>query len=67
METKAFIRDTHSQAIINNDNQGFNRFKQQRERELQLQKTINEVESLKKDVREIKRLLQQLIDGRVNG
>lgn len=67
METKAFIRDTHSQAIINNDKQEFLRFKQQRERELQLQKTINDVESLKKEVREIKRLLQQLIDGRVNG
>lgn len=67
MDDKSFIRDKHSQAIINNDNQGFKRFKQQRERELQLQKTLNEVESLKKDVRELKRLLQQLIDGRVNG
>lgn len=67
METKTFIRDSHSQAIINNDNQGFQRFKQQRERELQLQKTIKEVENLKKEVRDLKRMLQQLIDGQVNG
>lgn len=67
METKQFIRDTHSQAIINNDKQGFLRFKQQRERELQLQKALNEVDNIKKEIRDIKKLLQQLIDGQVNG
>jgi hypothetical protein len=67
METKQFIRDKHSQAIINNDNQSFQRFKQQRDRELQVQRTIHDVETLKKEVRELKKMIQQLIDGRVNG
>jgi hypothetical protein len=67
MDNKQFIRDNHSQAIINNDNQAFQRFKQQRDRELQVQRTIHDVEILKKEVRELKKMIQQLIDGRVNG
>jgi hypothetical protein len=67
METKQFIRDKHSQAIINNDNQAYQRFRQLREKELNLQKTLHDVDLLKKEVRELREMIQQLIDGRVNG
>lgn len=64
MDPTKLVRDPSSNAIINNDTQGFLRFKQQRERELKMNKTIRDVESLKKDITEIKSMLQQLIGGR---
>lgn len=62
-----FIRDINSMAVLNIDTVGYQRFEQERARILQLQRVTNDVAILHKDVNDIKQLLQQLIDGKLNG
>jgi hypothetical protein len=45
---------------VNND--ALNKYKQERERFVQMQKVISEHEEIKKDISEIKQLLLQLMD-----
>ena len=54
-------------AVLNIDTVGYQRFAQERARILQLQRVTNEVAILHKDINDIKQLLQQLIDGKLNG
>ena len=56
------VRDTKSKAILNVNAEALNKYKQEREKTLQLQKVISEHEELKKDISEIKQLLLQLMD-----
>ena len=62
-----FIRDIDSMAVLNIDTVGYQRFAQERARILQLQRVTNEVAILHEDINDIKQLLQQLIDGKLNG
>ena len=56
------VRDTKSNAILNVSNEALNKYKQEREKFLQMQQVINEHESLKQDIAEIKQILLQLMD-----
>lgn len=56
------VRDTKSNAILNVNNDALNKYKQERERFVQMQKVILEHEEIKKDISEIKQLLLQLMD-----
>ena len=56
------VRDTKSNAILNVSNEALNKYKQDRERFLQMQKVISEHETIKQDIAEIKQLLLQLMD-----
>lgn len=56
------VRDTNSNAILNVSNEALNKYKQERERYLQMQKVMSEHEVLKQDIAEIKQLLLQLMD-----
>jgi hypothetical protein len=56
------VRDTKSKAILNVNNDALNKYKQERERLVQMQKVILEHEEIKKDISEIKQLLLQLMD-----
>jgi len=56
------VRDTNSKAILNVSNDALNKYKQEREKNLQLQRVISEHEEIKKDISEIKQLLLQLMD-----
>ena len=56
------VRDSKSNAILNVNNDALNKYKQERERFVQIQKIISEHEEIKKDISEIKQLLLQLMD-----
>lgn len=56
------VRDTNSNAILNVSSEALNKYKQDREKYLQMQKVISEHEEIKKDISEIKQLLLQLMD-----
>jgi hypothetical protein len=56
------VRDTKSNAILNVSNEALNKYKQEREKFLQMQQVINEHESLKQDIADIKQILLQLMD-----
>jgi hypothetical protein len=56
------VRDSKSNAILNVNNDALNKYKQERERFVQMQKVISEHEEIKKDISEIKQLLLQLMD-----
>ena len=56
------VRDTKSKAILNVNNDALNKYKQEREKLVQMQKVILEHEEIKKDISEIKQLLLQLMD-----
>ena len=56
------VRDTKSKAILNVNNDALNKYKQERERLVQMQKVILEHEEIKKDISEIKQLILQLMD-----
>lgn len=56
------VRDTNSNAILNVNKEAYNKYKQDREKQLQIQKVLSEHEEIKKDISEIKQLLLQLMD-----
>lgn len=62
INTKEFERDKDSKALINTDVQAFEEYKRTKR---QLKKTFEmerEINSLKNDMQEIKRLLKNIID-----
>lgn len=67
METGKYRRDPYSKAIINTDHDEYRKYIQQRNQAIQLQNVTKEVNALKKDIGDIKGMLQQLINGKVNG
>lgn len=56
------VRDTSSNAILNVNKEALNKYKQEREKQFQIQKVISEHEEIKKDISEIKQLLLQLME-----
>lgn len=56
------VRDTNSNAILNVNKEALNKYKQERDKQLQIQRVISEHEDIKKDISEIKQLLLQLMD-----
>ena len=66
-EDPSFVRDKRSTAILNTDKAGYTQFRMERERVLQMQRTAQEVATLQQDMKEIKQLLQLLINGKTNG
>jgi hypothetical protein len=66
-EDARFARDKHSTAILNIDKAGYQQFKMERDRALQLQHAVEQVSVLQSEMRDIKQLLQQLVNGKTNG
>ena len=62
-----YAKDPSSQAILNIDNAGYERFKNERSFLLKQQKLEETVVSIQKDLKEFKDLLKQLINGNTNG
>ena len=62
-----YIRQPGSSALLNKDATAFNKFKAERERIFQLENLSKEVNTLQKDMGDIKMLLQQLVNGKTNG
>ena len=55
------VRDKKSKAILNNDLAMLNKYKEEREEKAKISRVINEFDSVKNDVSEIKAMLQQLL------
>lgn len=59
-DVEGFYRDTNTNAVINTNVEKINQYKRQREEKLRMDAVIQDVESLKQDIGEIKALLLQL-------
>ncbi len=66
-EQAGLFRQPGSSAVLNIDTASFNRYKEERSRIFKLDALANEVQSLQKDMGDIKMLLQQLVNGKTNG
>jgi hypothetical protein len=55
------VREKDSKAILNINLKELNKYKEDRDERLKLKRILDENESMKLDILEIKRLLQQLI------
>lgn len=66
-DDRRYIKDKRSTAILNIDTEGYKRFKMERAAALEQRSLVKEVDSLKGELSEIKGLLQQLINGKLNG
>ena len=56
------IRDVKNNAILNNDKKSLDKYKEERDEKLKLNKVIEENNSLKKDIADIKNLLLALME-----
>lgn len=66
-ETTNLKRHQDSFALLNTDIDLYNKFTQERQRIFKLDDLANEVHSLQQDMGDIKKLLQQLVNGKTNG
>ena len=63
MDTTKLKRDYYSNAVINTDTVSFRRFVSEQNQSRELKKAVYEVNSLRKDVDDIKNMLITLING----
>lgn len=66
-EQPKYARQSGSSAVLNIDTASFNRYKEERSRIFKIDALANEVQSLQRDMGDIKMLLQQLVNGKTNG
>lgn len=59
-----YIRDARSNALINIDKTGYDKFKLEREKALHVQRLTQQVQTLQNEMQVMKQMLQQLIDGK---
>ena len=57
-DEEELVRDTDTQAVLNSNMSSLEKYRARRDKEREMN---NDVQSLKKDMKEIKELLQQLI------
>ncbi|WP_292486406.1 hypothetical protein [Methanohalobium sp.] len=62
-DDNSFMKDRDSKAVVNVDNDKLEAYKNKRQKNRQIDRTIKDVEQLKSDVGEIKSLLHQLINN----
>ena len=55
------IKNRETKAVLNTNHTGLDKYREERERLLQLAKTAQDVQSLKKDIEEIKSLLKEFL------
>lgn len=60
-DNKDLVRHRESSAVLNTNNKELNKYRQEREEKLKLNKLVEENEQMKSDIDEIKYLLRQLI------
>lgn len=59
-DADGFVRDPNSTAIINTNREGMSQYKQQRAERLARAQLSDEVDGLKRDVQDIKNMLQEI-------
>jgi uncharacterized HAD superfamily protein len=60
-DNKDLIRHKHSSAVLNINQNELNKYREEREHKIKLNKLLDENENIKTDIDEIKSLLRQLI------
>jgi hypothetical protein len=60
-EDKTLIRDLNSKAILNKDDGGLNKYKEDREFKFKIAKVMQEHDDMKNDVTEIKQMLRTIL------
>ena len=63
-DNPSLIRDKSSKAILNTDIGALNKYKEERDFKLKLQKIVEENDQMKNDIAEIKNLLLKVIEQR---
>lgn len=58
---QSLIRDMNSNAILNTDTEALNKYKEERDFKLKLNRIVQEHEQVKTELSEIKSLLMQLV------
>lgn len=66
-EIKGFARDKKSRALVNTDVNAYKAFKQTRDSSAQVKHIQSQVNSLQSEIKDIKNLLLQLVNGKNNG
>lgn len=66
-EDPSLKRDPSSSALLNMDMDGYHRHLKEREAYLKIQDLSNQVQTLNTDITDIKQMLQQLLNGKLNG
>jgi len=65
------IRDTFSKGITNRDTDSYKKYMasaiKRKERNSKLDKTVHEINSIKNEMAEMKSMLRQLLENKVNG
>ena len=59
------VRDSNSNAILNTDVNTLNKYKEERENRMKLERAVKEHDQMKKDIEEIKNMLKSII-GKVS-
>lgn len=57
-------RDTRSQALLNIDNEGLNAYRARREKTRVMDSMIEEVNTMRQDINEIKQLLSKFLESK---
>ena len=63
MDTSKLVRNNRNQALINTDSISFQKFISEQKQSRELKKTLTEVNTLRKDVDDIKDMLKTIING----
>jgi len=63
-QDETLVRDTKSNAILNTDLTALERYRASRKRQLEISQKVDEIDSLKEEISEIKGLLYELINQR---
>ena len=58
----ALVRDSKSKAILNVNTEALNKYKKEKEQALKIKNMLEEHESMKQDISDIKRMLLQLME-----
>lgn len=57
-------RDTRSQAVLNIDNEGLNAYRARREKNRVMDSVVEEVNTMRQDINEIKQLLSRFLESK---
>lgn len=56
------VRDSRSKAILNTNDAALAKYREERDKQLRIQRAIEDVDGLKQDVDEIKAMLKKLLE-----
>jgi hypothetical protein len=62
LDNPHLVRDKKSNAVLNTNVEGLKAYRKQRDERLKINKMVEEFDSLKNDVADIKNLLKELLD-----